>query len=245
MHHLWGEKQQPLLTHLTTKSGLARFYRREMEGGRGPPSLVDFGDSAIKKMWLPWPPATAHKHPKHQRAVSLQPPAQWWREVKWERERGKETERGKSEGSWGGAECIFMSLYLSSFWVVWPHGHKFSPPPFLHLPCFLLARSPSKSPPYLLLLPVCKLSFQFPLAHPHPGHCSSFISWMFLPVWARPLTPALRRLSVLLPFSSLHLFFFLFIVSQHYHSPPSVIFFLSFSIPPPPPPPPCVPPPPL
>lgn len=101
-----------------------------------------------------------------------------------------------------------MSLYLSSFWVVWPHGHKFSPPPFLHLPCFLLARSPSKSPPYLLLLPVCKLSFQFPLAHPHPGHCSYFISSMFLPVWARPLTPALRRLSVLLPFSSLHLFFF-------------------------------------
>lgn len=67
-----------------------------------------------------------------------------------------------------------MSLYLSSFWVVWPHGHKFSPPPFLHLSCFLLARSPSKSP----LFCSCCLFANFPSSFlsltPHPGHCPSF-----------------------------------------------------------------------
>lgn len=147
-----------------------------MEGGRRPPSLVDFGDSAIKKIWLPWPPATAHKHPKHQRAVSLQPPAQWWREVKWERERGKETERGKSEGSWG-VQSAFLWACTSP--VSGSSGRmdiNFSPPPFLHLSCFLLARSPSKSP----LICSCCLFANFP---------SSFLSLTPTRVTAPPLFP--------------------------------------------------------
>ena len=194
-----------------------------MERGRRPPSLVDFCDSAIKKIWLPWPPATAHKHPKHQRAVSLQPPAQWWREVKWERERGKETERGKSEGSWG-VQSAFLWACTSP--VSGSSGRmdiNFRPLPSSTSPAFFWharrANLPFSAPA------ACLQTFLPVFSHSPPTRVTAppFISWMFLPVWARPLTPALHSLSILLPASSLHLFF-LFIVSQHYHSP--VCYFL-------------------
>lgn len=75
-----------------------------------------------------------------------------------------------------------MSLCLSSFWVVWLHRHKFSPPPFLYLSCFPLARSWSKSTLIdLLLHPVCKLSLQFLSFIPHLGHSSSLYPCCFYP----------------------------------------------------------------
>lgn len=76
----------------------------------------------------------------------------------------KGTTEVKSGGQFVGAECIFMSPCLSSFFFVWLCRHKFSPslPLFLHLSCFLLACWPSKSALIdLPLQPVCKLSPQF------------------------------------------------------------------------------------
>lgn len=54
------------------------------------------------------------------------------------RTRGREQRGVKVWGSWGNAECIFMGLCLSSFWVVWSHKHK---SPFLH-PSFHLSFCP-------------------------------------------------------------------------------------------------------
>ena len=56
-----------------------------------------------------------------------------------------------------------MSLCLSSFWVVWPHRHKFSPPYIPPSTSLLLSSGTlaKQIPPYLLSQPVCKLSFQF------------------------------------------------------------------------------------
>lgn len=108
MHHLQGEKQQPLQTAAALTLPHLTLPEREMEGGGRPPSLVDSSDSAIKKIWLPWPLAAAHNHPKHQRAVALhrlheREGVKWWRGSKvrklgW----GKATERGRSKGSRGG-----------------------------------------------------------------------------------------------------------------------------------------------
>lgn len=96
-----------------------------------PLSLVDIGDSAINKIWLPWPLATAHDIRELQ--PSMPKVKEGWKLRK--RTRGRKWRGVKVWGSWGDAEYIFMSSRLSSFWVVWSHRHTFVVPhtPFLHL----------------------------------------------------------------------------------------------------------------
>lgn len=75
-------------------------------------------------------------------------------------------------GSWGDAECIFMSLCLSSFWVVWSHRHTFSPPSLL-----LSSGRPAKQiPPYLLS---CSLFANFPSSFSHSLPSGSFLFLYF------------------------------------------------------------------
>lgn len=117
--------------------------------------------------------------------------------------RGRTRRGAKVWGSWGDAECIFMSLCLSSFWVVWSRRHKFfSPPhpPFLHLSFHLSSCLPEgpllKSSPIFSYL-VCKLSPSFHLYFPSstPPDVSHY-------------------LSILLPFSSLSLFVYCKLTQQ-------------------------------
>lgn len=108
-----------------------------------------------------------HNHPKHQRTVTLQRlHVRVGVEVSGEREdEGMKQRRVKVKGqskagggSWRGGgrtECIFMSLRLSSFWVIWLHRHKFWAPTFLgvSLQCTLIQL-------------VCKLFLQSSLRSP-------------------------------------------------------------------------------
>lgn len=68
----------------------------EMEARRRPPSLVDIGDSAIKEIWLPWPLATAHNSPQHQRAAAVYAKGEGGMKIEKEDEGRKQ--RGKSLG---------------------------------------------------------------------------------------------------------------------------------------------------
>lgn len=118
-----------------------------------------------------------------------------------------------------------MSLCLSSFWVVWLHRHKFSPPPFIS--AVFLWHAHGANPP--LSTCSCTLFANFPSSFSH-----SSPTWVIpLPLYPCCFYPFGNDLSLQLPTiffslsSPLHLF--LFIVSQHSFFP-SVILFLCFSI---------------
>lgn len=103
----------------------------------------------------------------------------------------------------GRTECIFMSLRLSSFWVIWLHGHKFWAPTFLgvSLQCTLIQL-------------VCKLFLQSSLRSPLLFRYFSTLSTF----WSADLF--LHHLSLSCPPPPppfLHLF--LFMVRRHYFSP--------------------------
>lgn len=134
-----------------------------------------------------------------------------------EEDEGRKRRGVKVRGSWGDAECIFMSSCLSSFWVVWSHRHKFlAPPPPLS---FI---SPSIFPPVFQKV-LC--------SNPPQSSLIMFANFppQFPPSFPPPDVP--RYLSILLPFSSSSLFVYCKLTQQF-----SVWLFSPSSLPPPPPP---------